>query len=130
MRSQDINEYYITGDAHPREKFRKWAQTLENAVANPLYHWSHLELAMYFNVHEVLNEANADRIYDEVNQYLKENHVTTQTLITQSNVQLICTTDNPKDYIAYHDDIKSQTKYNTTILHAYKTYFAFKIGDK
>ena len=130
MRAQGINEYYITGDAHPREKFRKWAQTLENAVANPLYHWSHLELAMYFNVHEVLNEANADRIYDEVNQYLKENHVTTQTLITQSNVRLICTTDNPTDDLAYHDEIKAQTKFKTTVLPAFRPDVAFKIGEK
>ena len=44
MRSNGIEERYITGDASDREKFQKWAETLERAIGNPLYHWSHLEL--------------------------------------------------------------------------------------
>lgn len=48
MRSNGVDEYYITGDAPDREKFQKWAETLEKAIGNPLYHWSHLELQRYF----------------------------------------------------------------------------------
>lgn len=48
MRAQGIDEYYITGAAEPKEKFKKWAETLDNAVGNPLYHWSHLELKNVF----------------------------------------------------------------------------------
>ena len=48
MRSNGIEERYITGDASDREKFQKWAETLERAIGNPLYHWSHLELQRYF----------------------------------------------------------------------------------
>jgi len=44
MRSNGVEERYITGDASDREKFQKWAETLEMAIGNPLYHWSHLEL--------------------------------------------------------------------------------------
>ena len=44
MRSDGVEERYITGDAPDREKFQKWAETLAKAVGNPLYHWSHLEL--------------------------------------------------------------------------------------
>ncbi len=113
MRAQGIDEYYITGDASPREKFKKWALTLENSVANPLYHWSHLELAMYFDVHEVLNERNADQIYDQVNSYLQRHNITAQSLITQSNVKLICTTDNPTDDLRYHDELRTQTNFKT-----------------
>lgn len=127
MRAQGIDEFYITGDAAPREKFKKWALTLENSVANPLYHWSHLELAMYFNVHELLTEANADRLYDEINTYLKDNHVTAQSLITQSNVNLICTTDNPTDDLHFHDDIKTQSHFTTTVLPAFRPDVAFKV---
>ena len=42
MRSNGIAEEYITGNAPDREKFQKWAETLEKAIGNPLYHWSHL----------------------------------------------------------------------------------------
>ncbi|OYP38007.1 glucuronate isomerase, partial [Lachnotalea glycerini] len=48
MRSNGIEEKYITGDASDRDKFQKWAETLEKAIGNPLYHWSHLELQRYF----------------------------------------------------------------------------------
>ena len=55
MRSNGVDEYYITGDAPAREKFQKWAETLEKAVGNPLFHWSHLELKRYFGYNGVLN---------------------------------------------------------------------------
>ena len=38
MRSNGVDERYITGDASDREKFQKWAETLEKAIGNPLYH--------------------------------------------------------------------------------------------
>ena len=41
MRTNGADEKYITGDASDREKFQKWAETLEMAIGNPLYHWSH-----------------------------------------------------------------------------------------
>ena len=40
MRAQGIEEHYITGDADKKEKFVKWAQALQNAVGNPVYHLS------------------------------------------------------------------------------------------
>ena len=40
MRSNGVDEKYIIGDASDREKFQKWAETLEKAIGNPLYHWS------------------------------------------------------------------------------------------
>ena len=36
MRSNGVDERYITGDATDREKFQKWAETLEMAIGNPL----------------------------------------------------------------------------------------------
>lgn len=38
MRSNGVDEYYITGEASDREKFQKWAETLGKAIGNPLYH--------------------------------------------------------------------------------------------
>ncbi len=71
------------------EKSLKMGTYFGKFIANPLYHWSHLELAMYFDVHEVLNEHNADQIYNQVNSYLQRHNITAQSLITQSNVKLI-----------------------------------------
>ena len=60
MRSNGVDEYYITGEAPDREKFQKWAETLELAVGNPLYHWSHLELQRFFGYHGILNGETAE----------------------------------------------------------------------
>lgn len=128
MRAQGIDEYYITGDAPKKEKFVQWAAALENAVGNPVYHWSQLELAMYFNIYELLTADNAEEMYEQINRYLKENHVTTQSLIEASNVNVICTTDNPTDELNYHDDIKVQTGFKTAVLPAFRPDAVFKIG--
>lgn len=37
MRANGVEEYYITGNASDREKFQKWAETLEKAIGNPKY---------------------------------------------------------------------------------------------
>src|SRR5689334_18279406 len=42
MRTNGIDEHYITGDASDWEKFEKWAETVPQTLRNPLYHWTHL----------------------------------------------------------------------------------------
>ena len=48
MRSNGVEEYYITGNADPYKKFEKFAELLPKAIGNPMYHWCHLELKNYF----------------------------------------------------------------------------------
>ena len=48
MRANGVDERFITGDAPAREKFQKWAETLERCVGNPVFEWSHLELKRFF----------------------------------------------------------------------------------
>ena len=44
MRSNGVDEYFITGDAPDEEKFHAFAKALPNCIGNPMYHWCHLEL--------------------------------------------------------------------------------------
>ena len=44
MRSCGVDEAYCTGDKSGREKFEKFAYTLQYAIGNPLYHWAHIAL--------------------------------------------------------------------------------------
>ena len=64
MRTNGIDEKYCTGDAPDNEKFKKWAETVPATIGNPLYHWTHLELARYFNITELLSPATAAAIYE------------------------------------------------------------------
>jgi glucuronate isomerase len=103
MRSNGVDEYYITGAATDCEKFQKWAETLELAIGNPLYHWSHLELQRYFGYHGVLNGDTAEEVWNLCNEKLKEDGISVRNLIRQSNVKLICTTDDPVDDLKWHE---------------------------
>ena len=96
MRSNGVDEYYITGDASPREKFQKWAETLEKAIGNPLYHWSHLELRRFFGYEGVLNGRTAEEVWNLCNAKLATKEMSVRGLIKMSNVKLICTTDESR----------------------------------
>lgn len=106
MRSNGVDEKYITGDASDREKFQKWAETLEKAIGNPLYHWSHLELKKYFGYEGHLCGDTAQEVWDLTSEKLKQDNMSARGLILQSNVDTICTTDDPIDSLEWHRKIK------------------------
>ena len=118
MRSNGIDEKYITGDASDREKFRAWASTLEKAIGNPLYHWSHLELQRYFDVYEPLTTENCDKIFDICNERLAQADSSVRNLIRRSNVDTICTTDDPIDTLEWHKRIKDDPTFDVKVLPA------------
>ena len=105
MRSNGVDEKYITGDATDREKFQKWAETLEKLIGNPLYHWSHLELKRYFGYEGYLNGETAEEVWNLCNEKLAQGDMTVRNIIKKSNVKLICTTDDPIDTLEYHEKL-------------------------
>lgn len=107
MRANGVDEYYITGEATDWEKFEKWAETVPFTLRNPLYHWTHLELQRYFDIHEVLSGANARKIYDECNAKLQTKAYSVQGLLRKMNVKTLCTTDDPLDNLVNHQQIKN-----------------------
>jgi len=100
MRSFGIDEEHITGKSSDKDKFMAWAKTLSLAIGNPLYEWSHLELKNYFGFDEVLDEDSAEKVWDLVNEKLKD--LSARQLIRNSNVEVVCTTDDPIDDLNYH----------------------------
>ncbi|MCF6351999.1 MAG: glucuronate isomerase [Cyclobacteriaceae bacterium] len=105
MRANGINEKYITGNATAKDKFLKWGKTAPHTLRNPLYHWSHLELQRYFGINELLNHKTASNIYDATSEKLQAAEFSCQGLLSQMNVKLLCTTDDPVDNLAYHQQI-------------------------
>lgn len=116
MRFNGVEEKYITGDATDREKFQKWAETLEMAIGNPLYHWSHLELKNYFGYEGVLNGDTAEEVWNLCNAKLAEDDMTVRNLIKKSNVRLLCTTDDPVDSLEWHKKIKEDDSFDVQVL--------------
>lgn len=102
MRSNGVDEYYITGDAPDREKFQKFAETMPYLLRNPMYHWCHLELARYFGIDDILLDGNtAQEIWDRSLEVIKKG-MSARQLMIESNVKAVCTTDDPADTLEYH----------------------------
>jgi len=105
MRTNGIDESYITGGKTDFEKFEQWAATVPYTLRNPLYHWTHLELQRYFDVHELLSPATAKQIYDDCSAKLQTPEYSVQGLIKKMKVETICTTDDPLDNLEYHQQL-------------------------
>lgn len=116
MRANGVEECYITGDAPDREKFQKWAETLEMAIGNPLYHWSHLELRRYFGYSGILKGDTAQEVWELCNRRLKEASMSARNLIKQSNVRVLCTTDDPVDDLKWHKRIRKDESFDVQVL--------------
>jgi len=120
MRANGISEYYITGDAPDKEKFVKWAETLELAIGNPIYHWSHLELQRYFGYDGILNSQTADEVWDLCNEKLKDKDLSARGIISRSDVTVLCTTDDPVDSLKYHKILSADNSFKTRVLPAFR----------
>lgn len=107
MRANGINEKFVTGNGSDKEKFMAWAQTVPNAVRNPLYHWTHLELLRYFGIDDLLNPDSADAIYNKTAELLQQDDFRVWGLLKKMNVETVCTTDDPIDSLEYHVKIKN-----------------------
>lgn len=120
MRSCGVAEKYCTGDASDRDKFLKFAYTLQYCIGNPLYHWAHIELQKYFGITENLNAKNADEIYERANRAIADGDFRVQSLIKKSNVKVICTTDDPVDSLEYHILLKEVKDFDCKVLPSFR----------
>ena len=128
MRTNGVEEAYITGDKTDWEKFRAWAATVPYTLRNPLYHWTHLELQRYFDVHDILNADTAKKVYEETSAKLQEKEFSVRGLLEKMNVKLICTTDDPVDNLEYHQQIKKDN-WSTKVLPAFRPDKAMNVDD-
>ena len=108
MRTNGVDESFITGNRSDFDKFEKWAATVPYTLRNPLYHWIHLELQRYFDVYELLKPESAKEIYNKCTGKLQKKEYSVKNLLRKMNVEVVCTTDDPTDNLAYHEKIKNE----------------------
>ena len=120
MRSNGIHENVVTGSADSWEKFSAWAETMPKLMGNPLYHWNQLELARYFNIYELLGPNSCQRIYEQCNELLGDSGLSSRKLIKESNVKVICTTDDPCDTLDYHLSIEKDDSISCKVIPAWR----------
>ena len=118
LRANGVPEEEITGNAPGFVKFLRFAQVLPQAAGNPLYHWSHLELQRYFGYHGVLNGDTAEEVWKLCQEKLPS--LSVRKLIVESNVKVICTTDDPADDLRYHRAIREDASFPVRVLPAWR----------
>ena len=128
MRSNGVDEKFITGDASGHDKFLKFAETMEVLLKNPLFDWSHLELARYFGVEERLCRATAESIWERCNAKMQEPDFSARGLMVKSNVKAVCTTDDPVDSLEHHKAV-ADSGFAVKVLPAWRSDKASKIDD-
>ena len=120
MRAAGVPEKYITGDASDHEKFEKYAEVLGKAIGNPLYHWSHLELRAFFGYEGILNRQTAPEVWKLTGEKLQSAGYSARGLITMSNVETICTTDDPIDSLEWHEKLAADKSFPVAVLPAWR----------
>ncbi len=125
IRTNGVPEELITGDGDDYDKFMEFAKTMPYLIGNPLYHWTHLELKRFFGIDEILSEKTCKIIWDKVNECLQKDEFRPQSLIKNSNVKVVCTTDDPKDTLEYHKQLKD---FEVKILPTFRPDKAVEIG--
>lgn len=128
MRTNGVDESYITGNKSDFEKFQKWAETVPYTLRNPLYHWTHLELQRYFDVYDLLDSNSAKKIYDECTAKLQSPEYTVRNLLGKMNVKVVCTTDDPVDSLEHHQKIKADG-FGVKVLPAFRPDKAMNVDD-
>ncbi|HSX50185.1 MAG TPA: glucuronate isomerase, partial [Cellvibrio sp.] len=117
MRSNGVDERYCTGDASDWEKFEKWCETVPYTLRNPLYHWTHLELRKPFGITDrLLDSSNAKRTWDQCNELLATPEFSARGLMTQANVKMVCTTDDPIHDLAHHKTVAADKSFKSAML--------------
>lgn len=121
IRSCGVPEKLITGDASDYDKFRAFAEIMPMLIGNPLYHWSHLELRRYFGYKGILNAESCDEVWKLCNEKLAlDSSMSVRGIIAASNVETLCTTDDPCDTLEYHAAIAADESFKTRVLPAFR----------
>jgi len=130
MRYAGVPEKYITGDSSDLNKFKMWAKTCERLIGSPLYHWTNLELKNFFGVNEILKESNAEKIYNYCNKKIETDSLSPVKFINNSNVKLICTTDDPSDNLEYHKLLAEKKDLEFKVLPTFRPDKALNISNE
>ena len=130
MRAAGVEERYCTGDASDWEKFEKWAEVVPQALRNPLYHWTHLELKRPFGISDrLLNPDTAKSVWEECNAQLAKPEFSCRGIMKQMKVVLVCTTDDPADDLAHHRAIAKDGAFDIQVLPTWRPDKAMAVDD-
>ncbi len=89
-----------------RKIWKIFAENFHLFLGTPSGVWLTHEFYTVFNIKERLNGDNADAVYDEIQNKLKEPDFLPRNLFEKFNIEVLSTTDSASDDLQYHKMIK------------------------
>ena len=86
MRICGIPEQYITGDAEPFEKFKKFCEIFPYLVGNPVFDWSKMELSSVFGIEEIPTAQTATYLWDKTGELLASPEFSYRGILKKFNI--------------------------------------------
>ena len=128
MRTAGIEEKYITGkDTDPYERFLKFAEILPRAAGNPVFHWSHMELKKFFGFQGLLSAETAKKVWELCNEKLLGPGFSVRGLLTQAEVEVLCTTNDPTEDLRWHKKISEDVDFSMQVLPTMRLDYVLRI---
>ena len=120
MRACGVPEEKITGAASWHDKFIAFASIMPRIIGSPVYHWAHLELKVYFDIVRPMNADSAEEIWEAANAKMADGSFSARKLIVGSNVEALCTTDDPADTLEFHKAIAEDDSFSVKVLPSFR----------
>ncbi|MCL2247848.1 MAG: glucuronate isomerase [Oscillospiraceae bacterium] len=130
MRAAGVSEHLITGDISGFDKFKAFAEVLPYCIGNPVYHWAHLELQRFFDIHTPLTKKTSEQIWKQTSEQLKNDEtLRVRGIIERMKVEVIITTDDPVDDLADHIKLAADDSFKTKVLPGWRPDAALRIEN-
>ncbi|NOY75870.1 MAG: glucuronate isomerase [Kiritimatiellaeota bacterium] len=107
LRKRSVPEKFITGDATPEEKWMRMAEVFPQLAGNPVYEWMHLDLRRYLGIDALIGPDTGEEIWEEASRALAEDSSRPLAFLKKIGVEVMCSTDDPKDLLEEHDVVNS-----------------------
>jgi glucuronate isomerase len=89
-------------DAEARAAWRLLCENWNALAGTASGYWLAHEFATLFDIDELPSAANADRLYDQIAEYLTRPEFLPRALFERFNIAVLATTDDPTDDLAAH----------------------------
>ena len=89
-----------------RKAWQRFAERFYLFRGTPTGLWLREELADLFDVHEALDDANAQAIYDQIDERLRSPDLAPRRLYERFNIEVLSTTDAATDTLSHHQAIR------------------------
>ncbi len=130
MRTNGVDERFVTGAGGEREKFDRWAATVPATIGNPLYHWTHMELARPFGIRDVrLSPETAGFVWGRTRELLQQPEFSVRGILRAMNVRYVGTTDDPADDLESHRAIEEDPSFPVVVKPSFRPDKVYNLGD-